>query len=337
MKAIIQDSYGAPGEVLRLREIDPPAVRDNEVLVRVYAASVHPDIWHVVTGRPYVLRLMGSGVRRPKVRVPGTDLAGRVESVGKNVTRFKPGDEVFGESHMGMQWQNGGAFAQYAAVPEEALALKPRNADFAQAAAVPTSGIIAMINLRDGDLVEPGQRVVINGAGGNVGSILVQLAKSFGAHVTGIDRRSKFEMMESLGADALIDYRQQDFTRSDERYDLIVDVASTLLPVDCRRVLSPTGRLVHIGNGHFGAVGNSVFGSLPGSLKLAVRSSFDTKLAKPYTDFPSKRHYMETLRGLLQSGTLTPVIDRTYPLSAVADAIEYLVSGEAAGKIIVAP
>ena len=337
MKAIVQDRYGAPDEVLRVCDIERPTIGDQEVLVRVHAASVHPDVWHVITGQPYVMRLMGAGVRRPKIRVPGTDLAGIVESVGESVTRFTPGDEVFGESHLGIQWMNGGAFAQYAAVPEDTLALKPNKVSFSQAASAPTSGIIALINLRDGELIKPGMRVLINGAGGNVGTVLVQLVKLAGAHVTGIERSAKFEMLRSFGADELIDYTQQDFTRSGARYDLIIDVASTLSIDDCRRALAPAGQLVHIGNGHFGDAGGPLFGSLPGSLRLAVRSSFDPQLAKPYTRFQSKRHYMELLRELLESGRLTPVIDRSYPLSAVADAIRYLVSGEHCGKIILTP
>lgn len=337
MKAIVQDSYGAPEQVLRVRDIERPAIGDREVLVRVHATSVHPDVWHVITGQPYVMRLMGSGLRRPKVRVPGTDLAGVVESVGKAITRFKPGDQVFGESHLGIQWLNGGAFAEYAAVPEDTLALKPGNVSFSQAASVPTSGIIALINLRDGRLIEPGMRVLINGAGGNVGSVLVPLAKLSGAHVTGVDRGAKFEMIRSLGADELIDYTRQDFTRSGVRYDCIIDVASTRSIEDCRGALTPAGRLVHIGNGHFGATGGRVLGSLPGSLKLAMRSSFEPQLAKPYTCFQSKRHYMELLRKLLAAGQLRPVVDRTYPLSAVAEAIRYLVSGEHSGKIILTP
>lgn len=337
MQAIVQDSYGTPCDVLRLRAVEQPTIRDDEVLVRVQATSVHPDVWHVVTGRPYVLRILGAGLRRPKIRIPGTDLAGQVEAVGRQVERFKPGDEVFGESHAGTQWQNGGAFAQYAAVPAASLALKPDNVSFAQAAAVPTSGIIAMIGLHDGELARPGRRVLINGAGGNVGTLLVQLAKFFGAHVTGVDRRSKFEMLRSLGADELIDYTQRDITRGDACYDLIIDVASTLSVAAGKRALNPAGQIVHIGNGHFGAVGGPVLGSLPGSFGLALRSFCDPRLAKPYTAFQSRRHYMQMLAGLLASAQLTPVIDRTYSLRAVVDAIAYLVSGEAAGKIIIAP
>jgi NADPH:quinone reductase-like Zn-dependent oxidoreductase len=188
MKAIVQDKYGSPDVVLQLREIDRPVVGDDEVLVRVRAASVHPDVWHVVTGRPYVLRLMGAGVSKPKSPVPGTDVAGVVESVGKDVTRFGPGDEVFGDTRIELQWRNGGAFAEYVSVPQDALALKPNGITFEQAAAVPTSGFIALLNLENGRLIQPGQSVLVNGAGGGVGTIAVQLAKAYGARVTGARR-----------------------------------------------------------------------------------------------------------------------------------------------------
>lgn len=337
MKAVIQETYGSPGEVLHLRDIDMPVVRDDEVLVRVHAASIHPDVWHVVTGRPYILRLMGAGLRRPKMRVPGTDLAGLVESVGKKVARFKPGDEVFGETHMGMQWRNGGAFAECAAVPEDALALKPANVTFSQAASVPTSGIIALLNLRAGELIRPGQRVLVNGAGGNVGSIAVQLAKAYGAHVTGVDISEKLALIRALGADELIDYAKEDFTQSGKRFDLIFDVASTLLLEDCKRVLSAGGVYVRIGHEHFGAVGGPVFGSLPSFFKLAVRSTFDRALPKLSGSLPGKRSCMETLSRLLATGKLTPIVDKIYPLTGVADAIRYLATGRALGKIVIAP
>ena len=241
MKAVVQYKYGSPDDVLALREINKPVAGDDEVLVSVRAASVHPDVWHVVTGRPYVLRLMGAGVLKPKNPVPGTDVAGRVESIGKGVTRFRPGDEVFGETHTRLQWHNGGAFAEYVSVPQDALALKPANVTFEQASAVPTSGFIALHNLRGEGQIRSGQRVLINGAGGGVGTIALQLAKAYGAHVTGVDGTRKMEMIRSLGADYVIDYTQEDFTRRGERYDLILDVASNLSLSACQRALCPPG------------------------------------------------------------------------------------------------
>lgn len=257
MKAIVQERYGSP-DVLELREIDEPAVKDDEVLVRVRATSLHPDVWHVLHGRPYVLRIMGAGLRRPKNPVPGTDLAGRVEAVGTAATRFRPGDEVFGESAKGHQWHNAGAYAEYAAVPEDVLEPKPANLTFEQAAAVPTSGSIAYQGVRLQGRVQAGQRVLINGAGGGVGSFAVQLAKAFGAEVTGVDRGRKLDVIRSIGADHVIDHTREDFTRTGERYDVIVDIPGNRTIADCRRALTPKGAYVLIGHEGFGRDRKSV-------------------------------------------------------------------------------
>jgi NADPH:quinone reductase-like Zn-dependent oxidoreductase len=337
MKAIVQDKYGSPDDVLQLREIDKPGVGDDELLVRVCAASVHPDVWHVVTGRPYVLRLMGAGVLKPKNPVPGTDVAGLVESVGKDVTRFGPGDEVFGETHIELQWRNGGAFAEYVSVPQDALALKPVGITFEQAAAVPTSGFIALHNLQNGGMIQPGQSVLINGAGGGVGTIAVQLAKAYGARVTGGDSTEKMELVRSLGADHVIDYTQEDFTQRGERYDLIFDVASNLSLSACKRALRPTGKYVLIGHDHFGDAAGRIFGSLPRVLKLVSLSPFVSQLPDLSFSIPSKKHIMDVLKGFLEAGKLTPVIDRTYSLSEVPEAMRYLQGGHARGKIIITP
>jgi NADPH:quinone reductase-like Zn-dependent oxidoreductase len=207
MKAIIQDRYGSP-DTLELAEIDPPATGDDEVLVRVRAASVHADVWHAMTGQPYVLRILGSGLRKPKNRVPGTDVAGHVESVGTKVTRFRPGDEVFGQSFVGNLWRHGGAFAEFAAIAEHRLEPKPAGITFEQAAAVPTSGSLAVQGVRDEGRTQPGQKVLINGAGGAVGTFALQLAKAFGAEVTGVDATGKLDMLRSIGADRVVDYTQ---------------------------------------------------------------------------------------------------------------------------------
>src|ERR687898_3595233 len=224
MKAIVQEQYGSPYDVLNLKDIDMPVLKDDEVLVRVRAASVHPDVWHVVRGLPYVLRLMGAGLLRPKNSVPGTDVAGHVESVGKNVSHFQQGDEVFGETIKGYQWTNGGAYAEYVSVPQDALALKPANVTFEQAAAVPTSGLIALQILPNEGRLQPGQSVLVNGAGGGVGALAVKIAKAYGAEVAGVDNPEKLEMVRSLGADHVIDYPQEDFHKSSERYDLNLDI-----------------------------------------------------------------------------------------------------------------
>ena len=331
MKAIVHDRYGPP-DVLRLSDVDPPAVGDDEVLVRVRAASVHPDVWHVVTGQPLVLRLMGNGLRRPKHRVPGTDMAGEVEAVGGAVTRFRPGDEVFGETRRGYQWRNGGAYAEYVAVPHELLARKPAGVSFEQAAAVPTAGFIALANLRGRASVRPGQKVLVNGAGGGVGMLAVQIAKARGAEVTGVDAAGKLDLVRSLGADRVLDFAREDFTRAGERYDLIFDVPGNHSFSACRRALEESGTYVLIGHDGFGA---SRLGSLPRFLRLVARTPFTRQL--PGLDFstPDKGATMSALAELVEAGSLTPVVDRTFPLSEVPEAIRYLVAGRAVGRIIV--
>lgn len=243
MKAIVQHKYGSPDDVLELREIDMPIVKDDHVLVRTHAASVHPDVWHVVKGVPHVLRIMGAGLLKPKNSVPGTDVAGVVESIGKNATRFQPGDEVFGESASGHQWHNAGAYAEYVSAPEGALELKPANLTFEQAAAVPTSGFIALQGLRYQGQVQAGQKVLINGAGGGVGTFAVQLAKAYGADVTGVDSTGKLDMVRSIGADRVIDYTHEDFTQSGERFDLIIDIPGNHSLSDSRGAPPPRGRM----------------------------------------------------------------------------------------------
>lgn len=337
MKAIVQHEYGPPDEALHLTDIDKPVVRDDEVLVRVHAASVHPDVWHVVRGWPYVLRIMGAGLRKPKVRVPGTDIAGHVESVGKNVTQFQPGDEVFGESVRGHQWHNGGAYAEYASVPEDALAFKPANLTFEQASAVPTSGSIALSGLRDQGRVQPGQQVLINGAGGGVGAFAVQLAKAYGAEVTGVDSAGKLEMVRSLGADHVIDYAQEDFTQRGERYDFIFDVPGNHSLSECRRALTQGGTYVLIGHDRFGASGGRWLGrSLPRFFKLVVMSPFVSQMRRGLNfSMPSKKDSMTVLKDFIEAGKITPVVDRTFPLSEVPEAIHYLGEGHARGKVVI--
>jgi len=334
VKAIIQDGYGSI-DVLSLQEIDKPVVGDEDVLVRVRAASVHPDVWHVMRGRPYALRLMGAGLLRPKNRVPGTDMAGEVEAVGKNVTQFQPGDEVFGETLSGFQWTNGGTFAEYVSVKQDHLALKPGNVTFEQAAAVPTSGLIALHNLRDAGKVQPGQKVLINGAGGGVGAIALQLAKAYGAVVTGVDDTKKLDMVRALGADHVIDYTQEDFTQRSERYDLIFDVPGNHSFSVCRRALAPGGMYVLIGHEHFGQSGHRVWGLLPYFFKLMVLSLFVRQLPKANFSLPSKKESMAILKGFLEKGKLTPIIDRTYPLREVPEAMRYLQEGRPRGKIVI--
>lgn len=337
MKAVIQDRYGPPGEVLRVGEIDMPVVGDGDVLVRVRAASVHADIWHVVTGQPSILRLMGGGFSRPKHPVPGTDMAGTVEAVGSKVTRFRPGDDVFGETVKENLWANGGTYAEYVAVHQDRLEMKPGNISFEQAAAVPTSGLIVLNNLQGRRRIRPGQKVLINGAAGGVGSMAVQIAKAQGAHVTGVDSTAKLEMVRSLGADRVIDYTKEDFTRLGERYDLVFDIASNLSLADVRRALTPTGIYVIIGHDHYGKAGRHVFGSLPRFFLLAAISPFVRQLPKMFFSLLDKRETMPVLKELLETGKLKPVVVRTFPLSKAAEAIRYLQEGTARGKILIVP
>jgi NADPH:quinone reductase-like Zn-dependent oxidoreductase len=335
MKAIVQEKYGSPIDVLELKDIDEPVVKDDEVLVRVHAASVHPDVWHVVRGLPYALRIMGAGLLRPKNSVPGTDVAGHVESLGKNVTRFQQGDEVLGETIKGYQWHNGGAYAEYVSVPEDSLALKPVNISFEQAAAVPTSGLIALQNLPNEGRLHPGQSVLVNGAGGGVGTIAVQLAKAYGANVTGVDDTTKLDMVRSIGADQVIDYTQEDFTQSGQRYDLIFDIPGNHPFSACRRVLTPDGKYVLIGHDRFGQGAGRWLGSIPRVLKLVALSLFVSQIPTPNFSKPDKKNQMVVLKQLMETGKLTPVIDRTYPLSEVPEAIRYLEEGHAQGKVVI--
>jgi NADPH:quinone reductase-like Zn-dependent oxidoreductase len=333
MKAIVQQRYGRPDR-LELREVDVPIVHDREVLVRVHAAAVDPDVWHVVRGVPYVLRIMGSGLRRPKVPIPGRDLAGVVESHGTSVTRFGLGDEVFGRALAGNLWRHGGAYADYVSVPEDLLEPKPAGLTFGQAAAVPSSGSLAVQGLRDEGRIETGHRVLINGAGGGVGTFAVQIAKAYGADVTGVDGLEKLDMISSIGADQVIDYTREDFTLSGERYDLILDIAGNHRFTDVRRVLSPEGTYVLIGHDQYGRSGRRWIGSLGRFLPLLVMSPFVKQLPglRGAKD-PGDR--LRVVKELIEAGSVRPVIDRTFPLGDVPAALRYLEEGRVQGKVVI--
>lgn len=333
MRAIVQERYGRVDD-LQLGEVPRPEPAEDEVLIQVRAASVHPDVWHVVTGQPAVLRLMGSGARYPKDQVPGTDVAGVVESVGRAVTRFRPGDEVFAETIRGTQWRNGGAYAEYATAPEEGVALKPSGVSFEEAAAVPTAGLIALNNLPQ-RRVPPGSRVLVNGAGGGVGAFAVQLAKAYGAEVTGVDHPGKLAFVRSMGADRTIDYTREDFTRGGERWDLIFDVPGNHSFREIRRALDPRGGYVLIGHDAFGAGGHHWLGSIPRMLGLLARSTVTPALRGGSLGSPDKRQLMTTLAQFLQSGQLRVVIDRTFPLADAPEALRYLVSGQPVGRVVI--
>jgi NADPH:quinone reductase-like Zn-dependent oxidoreductase len=339
MKAIVHLAYGSAERVLQLREIDVPTPRSDEVLVRVRAASLHPDVWHVIEGLPYIVRLFGNGVTKPKKLVPGTDLAGVVEAVGDKVTRFKVGDEVFGESTP-MGWWNGGAYAEYAAVAEKLLVHKPANVSFEEAAAVPTSGYIAFNNLQRLDRRSPGQNVLINGAGGCVGTLAIQIAKAKGARVTAVDRADKLELMRALGADRVIDYTNEDFLRSGERYDLILDVASNLSRDACQAVLGEGADYLEIGHAHFGRApgrhGGRIVGGLPYFVGLLVRTMLDPEKRKHFK-IPDRQETMLAFKALIEAGKVKPFIGKTVTLAEVPAAIRSMQDEQVIGRIVVTP
>lgn len=320
MKAIVVRCYGSP-DVLRLEEIAKPVPMDDQVLVRVHAASVNPKDWRLMRGSPYVLRIP-DGVGIPKRTRIGGDFAGTIEAVGKNVTRFKPGDEVFGGAT--------GALAEYVVKREgEAIAVKPPNVTFEQAASANIAGITALQGLRDHGQIQSGQKVLINGASGGVGTFAVQIAKSFGAEVTGVCSTRNVVLVRSLGADHVIDYTKTDFALGGQQYDLILDNVANRSMSDIRRVLKPNGRLVIVG----GAPGDWIAPfALP--IKAMVMSRFvDQKLVMMIAR-PTQQD-MQVLADLMATGKLTPVIDRRYPLREAAEAIQYLETGRARGKVVV--
>jgi NADPH:quinone reductase-like Zn-dependent oxidoreductase len=321
MKAIVRDTYGSL-DVLELRDIDKPEIGDEEVLVRVHAAGVGRDVWHVMTGLPYPIRLAGYGLRAPKNPVIGSDVAGVVEAVGKNVTRFQSGDEVFGIGK--------GSFAEYARALEDKLAPRPANLSFEQAAVVAISGLTALQGLRDHGKVRPGQEVLVIGASGGVGTYAVQLAKAFGAHVTGVCSTPKVDLVRSIGADHVIDYTREDFAEGEQCYDLILDIGGNSTLSRLRRALAFRGTLVITG----GEGGGRWLGGTDRQLRALILSRFvDQKLGT----FISKENHEDllVLKGLIESGKVTPVIDRTYPLAEASEAIRYLEEGYAQGKVVI--
>lgn len=321
MKAIVQDTYGST-DVLELGDIDKPEIADDEVLVRVHAAGVDRGVWHVMAGLPYPLRLAGYGLRTPKNPVPGTDMAGVVEAVGKNVTRFQPGDEVFGIGK--------GTFAEYTRVLENKLAPKPANLTFEQAAVVAISGSTALQGLRDHGQVQPGQKVLIIGASGGVGTYAVQLAKAFGAEVTAVCSTTKVDLVRSLGADHVIDYMREDFAAGEQHYDLILDIGGNASLSRLRSVLSPTGTLVIAG----GETGGRWLGGSDRQIRAVLLSRFVSQTLRTFIN--SENHEdLIVLTGLIESQKVAPVIDRRYPLADAPKAIRYLLEGHARGKVVI--
>ena len=321
MQAITQDQYGS-ADVLTLQEVDRPEIGDDDVLVRVHAAGVHIGDWHLMTGLPYLMRIMGFGFRAPKARVRGMDVAGTVEAVGTHVTRLQAGDDVFGTCD--------GAFAEYAVARADTLAPKPTNLTFAQAAAVPTSACVALQALRDAGGIQPGQQVLIVGASGGVGLFAVQLAKAFGAAVTGVCSTAKVATVRAVGADQVIDYTREDFTRSGQRYDLILDMGGSRPLSPLRRALTPRGTLVLVG----GEGGDRWIGTVGRTVRALVVSPFVRQTLRGVVG-AAKAADLQLLKELIEAGKVTPIVDRTYPLREVPAAIRYLHAGHARGKIAI--
>ena len=321
MKAIVQDAYGST-DVLELRDVDEPDIADDEVLVQVHAAGVDRGVWHVMTGLPYPIRLAGYGLRAPKTPVPGADVAGVVEAVGTAVTRFEPGDKVFGVGK--------GTFAEYARAAEDKLAPKPANLTFKQAAVVPISGLTALQALRDHAKVQPGQKILITGASGGVGTYAVQLAKGYGAEVTAVCSTTKVDMMGSLGADHVIDYMLDDFADGKQRYDVIVDIGGNPSLSRLRRALAPKGTLV--------ITGGETDGRWLGGADRQVRALLLSRLVgQTLTTFVSRENHEDliVLKERIEAGKLAPVVDRAYSLAEAPEAIRYLEQGHARGKVVI--
>ena len=320
MQAITYHQYGPP-DVLELETVELPALGDDEVLVRVRAASVNPRDWHYLRGLPYIMRPIG--LRIPKDGGLGSDMAGQVEAVGRAVTGFRPGDEVYA-------FVLAGGFAEYARVPENVLGPKPANLSFEQAAAVPLAALTALQGLRDHGRVQPGQRVLIVGASGGVGTFAVQLAKLFGAEVTGVCSTRNLELVRSLGADHVIDYTREDFAGNGRRYDLVFQLAGTRSPAAIRRALTPKGRLI-LSSGE--SSGRWV-GPMDRIVKAAALSPFVPQTLAPF-EAKQSRDDLQVLKDLIEAGKLTPVIDRTYPLRETPEALRYLEKGHAQGKVVI--
>jgi len=319
MKAIVYERYGSP-DVLELKEVEKPVPKDNEILIKVYAASVNDWDWGLLRGKPFVNRLL-FGLLKPKIKILGVDIAGQVEAVGRNVKKFQPGDEVFGDLS-GCGW---GGFAEYVCALENALSLKPASITFEQAAAVPQAAVLALQGLRDKRQIQPGQKILINGAGGGAGTFAVQIAKSFGAEVTGVDSTSKLDMMRSIGADQVIDYTREDFTKNGQRYDLILDFAAYHSIFDYKRALSPKGIYVMVGGSSariFQVMFLGPWISMTGSKKMGIL------MHKPNKD-------LAFMKELFEAGKVVPIIDRRYPLNETAEALRYFGEGHARGKVVI--
>jgi len=321
MKAITQEEYGTPGDVLRLQEIEKPTIGEDDVLVRVQATGIHIGDWLVTSGVPYLIRLMGYGLRKPKTKVPGTEFAGFVEAVGRNVKQFQTGDEVFGFGT--------GGFAEYASVSQDALVIKPANVTFEQAAAVPVSGFTALQALRDQAKVQPGQKVLVIGASGGVGTYAVQIAKAFGAEVTGVCSTRNIDLVRSIGADHVVDYTNEGITESAQRYDVILDMAGNRSLSELRGALTQEGTLVIVG----GTGGRFLMG-FGRTLRGVALSPFVSQNLRQFMSSTSKDDLV-VLKELIEDEKVTPVVDQTFPLEDTAEALSYVGQRHTQGKTVV--
>ncbi len=322
MKAIVQDEYGEADAVLRLEQIDKPEIGDDEVLVRVHAAGVDRGVWHLMAGLPYPVRMAGYGLRAPKNRVRGREVAGRVEAVGRDVTTLAPGDEVYGIAE--------GSFAEYARAEQDRLAPKPESLTFEQAAVVPISAPTALQGLRDHGRVQPGQKVLVIGASGGVGTFAVQIANAFGAEVTGVCSTTKVDMVRLIGADHVIDYTHDDIADGGQRYDVILDTGGHRSVTHLRHALTPRGTLVIVGS----ETGGRWLGGIDRQLRALMLSPFVGQKLGTFVNSENNEDLM-VLKELIESGQVTPAIDRTYPLSEVPAAIRYMEEGHARGKVVI--
>jgi NADPH:quinone reductase-like Zn-dependent oxidoreductase len=321
MRAIVYHTYGSP-DVLKLEEVQKPVPQDDEVLVHVHATSVNAGDWHLLRAQPFLMRLMGFGLLKPKHTILGSDIAGRVEAVGRNVKQFQSGDEVFGNTAK----YGFGGFAEYVSVPENALVLKPAKISFEEAAAVPQAALVALQGLRDKRQIQKGQKVLINGAGGGIGTFAVQIAKSFGAEVTAVCSTRNLDIVRSIGADHIIDYTQEDFTRNGQRYDLIIAVNGYHSISDYKRALNPEGVYVTTGGSNAQMFQAMLLGPL---ISRTGRQKMGNSAHKP------NKKDLIFMKELIEAGKVTPVIDRRFPLRDVADAIRYLEAGHAQGKVVI--
>ena len=321
MKAIVIEKYGSP-DVLQFKEVERPTPKDNQVLVKVQAASANPLDWHLMRGEPFIARLMGTGLLKPRSSKVGADVAGRVEAVGKDVTQFKPGDEVFGTCN--------GSFAEYACAREDRLALKPANVSFEEAAAIPVAATTALQGLRNKGRIQPGQKVLVNGASGGVGTFAVQIAKSYGTEVTGVCSTRNLDLVRKIGADHVVDYTQEDFTKNEQqRYDLIFDAVGNRSVSDYKRALKPGGTCAVAG-----------FSSMPRMFEHSALGPLMSKTGNKKVGGMGmakiNQNDLVFLKQLVEAQKVRPVIDRRYPLSETADAIRYLEAGHAQGKVVIA-